>query len=80
MAGRTSFTKRQKEQARQQRQREKADRKSQRKLEKQSGTSDDANELERLAQEQAALFGLSADADETESAVSEDRSSEDDRH
>jgi hypothetical protein len=61
MAGRTSFTKRQKEQARQQRQRDKADRKSQRKLEKQSGPADDASELERLAQEQAALFRVGTD-------------------
>ena len=62
MAGRTSFTKRQKEQARQQKQRDKAERKSQRKLEnKESGVADDASELERLAQEQAALFRVGVD-------------------
>jgi hypothetical protein len=61
MAGRTSFTKRQKEQARQQRQRDKADRKNQRKLEKPADPIDDATELERLAQEQAALFRVGTD-------------------
>ena len=41
--------------------RDKAERKSQRKLEKQSGSPDDANELERFAQEQAALFRIADD-------------------
>jgi hypothetical protein len=61
MAGRTSFTKRQKEQARQQHQRDKAERKSQRKLEKPADPLDDPNELARLAQEQAALFRVGSD-------------------
>ncbi|HLH06890.1 MAG TPA: hypothetical protein VKW78_06620 [Terriglobales bacterium] len=77
MAGRTSFTKRQKEQARQQRQRDKAERKNQRKLEKESGTADDAAELERLAQEQAALFGTGADEDRN--STSDDEAPEEDR-
>ncbi len=72
MAGRTSFTKRQKEQARQQRQRDKADRKNQRKLEKPSGAVDDASELERLAQEQAALFHVGTDDQDKHSSDDED--------
>ncbi len=74
MAGRTSFTKRQKEQARQQKMRDKAERKNQRKLEKQSGAPDDANELERLAQEQAALFRI---ADDEENVHQKDNSDDD---
>jgi ribosome-binding protein aMBF1 (putative translation factor) len=56
--GRSSFTKRQKEHARQQRQRDKAERKSQRKSERQSETVEDMSELTRAAQEQAALLSL----------------------
>ena len=72
MAGRTSFTKRQKEQARQQKNREKAERKSQRKLEKAGRVADDANELERFAQEQAALFQVDADTLHAESTPDDD--------
>lgn len=64
--GRSTFNKRQKEQARQQKQRDKAERKSQR---KQEGTtqSDDLAELQRHAEEQAALFNLgSSDAEHSE--------------
>lgn len=78
MKGRTSFTKRQKEQARRQRQRDKADRKNQRKLEKQSGISDDANELERLAQDQAALFSFSSD--ESQKVALDEKDSNEDPH
>lgn len=56
--GRSSFTKRQKEHARQQRQRDKAERKSQRKSEKQPDNVEDMSELARAAQEQAALLSL----------------------
>lgn len=75
MAGRTSFTKRQKEQARQQKMRDKTERKNQRKLEKQSGAPDDANELERLAQEQAALFRIADD--EVQNVHQKDNSDDD---
>jgi hypothetical protein len=56
--GRSTFTKRQKEQARQQRQRDKAERRSQRKQEKpgESAPDDDMNLLREHAEEQAALF------------------------
>lgn len=56
--GRSTFTKRQKEHARQEKRREKAERKSQRKEEKQSGSPEDMSELARAAQEQAALLGV----------------------
>jgi hypothetical protein len=61
MPGRTSFTKRQKEQARQQKQRDKAERKNQRKVEKEPGTADEMAEMRRLAEEQAALFHIGSD-------------------
>jgi len=65
--GRSTFTKRQKEHARQQRQRDKAERKSQRKQEKVvDGSVDQAAELREHAAEQAALFNVGVD--ETESA------------
>lgn len=54
--GRSTFNKRQKEQARQQKQRDKAERKSQRKQEGQVDTGDEMAELRRHAEEQAALF------------------------
>lgn len=57
--GRSTFTKRQKEQARQQKQREKAERKNQRKQDKPEGsTSDDLLELREHAEAQAALFNV----------------------
>ena len=56
--GRSTFTKRQKEQTRQQRQRDKAERRTQRKQEKtEPGSIDDLSLLHQAAREQAALFG-----------------------
>ena len=64
--GRSTFTKRQKEQTRQQRQRDKAERRSQRKQEEVAGRVDEMAELRKHAEEQAALFNLGADdADES---------------
>ncbi len=60
--GRSTFTKRQKEQARQQRQREKAERRNQRKEEKaQPGSIDEMAELREHGAAQAALFNLGSD-------------------
>lgn len=56
--GRSSFTKRQKEQARQQKQREKAMRRSERKQAKPDGPADEMLELHEHAAAQAALFHL----------------------
>jgi len=63
--GRSTFTKRQKEHARQQRQRDKAERRNQRKQEEAVvGSVDEMAELRKHAAEQAALFDLGAeDAD-----------------
>jgi hypothetical protein len=60
--GRSSFTKRQKEQTRQQKQREKAERRSQRKQDKpeQSGTLE-MDELRENAESQAAMFQMGYD-------------------
>ena len=60
--GRSTFTKRQKEQTRQQKQRDKAERRSQRKQQGpvQSST-DDMAELHAHAAEQAALFNVGGD-------------------
>jgi len=60
--GRSTFTKRQKEQTRQQRQRDKADRRNQRKEEKAVARSvDEMAEMRAHAAEQAALFDLGAE-------------------
>jgi hypothetical protein len=62
--GRSTFNKRQKEQARQQKQRDKAERKSQRKQEGPEApmdTADEMAELRRHAEEQAALFHIGSD-------------------
>jgi hypothetical protein len=61
--GQSTFTKRQKEQARQQRQREKAERRSQRKLDKQTepGSEDSLDELRQNAEAQASLFQMPYD-------------------
>jgi hypothetical protein len=60
--GRTTFTKRQKEQTRQQKQREKAERRNQRKQEKVEARSlDDINELRGNADAQAALFHMGSE-------------------
>jgi hypothetical protein len=56
--GRSTFNKRQKEQARQQKQRDKAERKSQRKQEGPAESVDELAELRRHAEEQAALFQI----------------------
>ena len=74
--GRSTFTKRQKEQTRQQRQRDKAERRNQRKEEKSSalGSADEMAMLREHAAEQAALFKLGADDAETaEQSASSDR-------
>jgi hypothetical protein len=69
--GRSTFNKRQKEQARQQKQRDKNERKTQRKQDQpESVVLDEAEELRLMrehAAEQAALFGLGGD-DESDTA------------
>ena len=74
--GRSTFTKRQKEQTRQQKQRDKAERRSQRKQEEPvAGSVDEMAELRKHAAEQAALFNVGAedgdDGDETGDHVSQ---------
>lgn len=65
--GRSTFNKRQKEQARQQKQRDKAERKSQRKQEGPAESGDEMAELRRHAEEQAALFNIdSSDVEHSE--------------
>jgi hypothetical protein len=60
--GRSTFTKRQKEQARQQKQRDKAERKVQRKQERtEVGLDDEMRELREHAEAQAALFRIGGD-------------------
>ncbi|HXU15074.1 MAG TPA: hypothetical protein VN708_08080 [Terriglobales bacterium] len=56
--GRSTFNKRQKEQARKQKQRDKAERKSLRKQEKQNTPIDETSELMENAKAQAALFNF----------------------
>jgi hypothetical protein len=57
--GRSTFTKRKKEQTRRQKQQEKAERRNQRKLEKsESGIVNDMDELRENAEAQASLFRL----------------------
>jgi len=60
--GRSTFNKRQKEQARQQRQRDKAERKSQRKEDAPTDSVDELAEMRRHAEEQAALFNIGSDS------------------
>lgn len=64
--GRSTFHKRQKEQARQQKQRDKVERRTQRKDEKPEGGLNeiDEAELRRHAEEQAALFRIGMDDDD----------------
>jgi hypothetical protein len=71
--GRSTFTKRQKEQARQQKQRDKAERKLQRKQEKTEVCPDDEmRELREHAEAQAALFLVGGDESDSDgSSVSE---------
>ena len=60
--GRSTFTKRQKEQTRQQRQRDKAERRNQRKQEKAvEGSVDEMAELREHAAAQAAMFQMGSD-------------------
>lgn len=61
--GRSTFHKRQKEQARQQKQRDKAERRSQRKQETSEGGADEMDDLRKHAAEQAALFDIGEDED-----------------
>jgi hypothetical protein len=70
--GRSTFTKRQKEQTRQQRQREKVERRNQKKQEEKpvEGSIDEMAELREHAAAQAALFNLGDDeADTVEQSV-----------
>lgn len=60
--GRSTFTKRQKEQTRQQRQRDKAERRTQKKQDKpEPGATDDLDALREAAEAQAALFHVGHD-------------------
>jgi len=73
--GRSTFTKRQKEQTRQQRQRDKAERRNERKQERVvAGSPDEMAELREHAAEQAALFNLGTQhGDTAEEPASGDR-------
>jgi hypothetical protein len=71
--GRSTFTKRQKEQTRQQKQRDKAERRAQRKQDKPEGAVDsvvdseeELREMREHAAAQAALFGIGSDDSEPE--------------
>ena len=62
--GRSTFTKRQKEQARQQKQRDKNERKTQRKQDRPEGSTtelDEEREMRELAEAQAELFRIGAE-------------------
>jgi hypothetical protein len=59
--GKSTFTKRQKEQTRQQKQRDKAERRVQRKDKPEPSTVDELNELRENAAAQAALFQMGYD-------------------
>ena len=76
--GRSTFTKRQKEQTRQQRQRDKAERKNERKQEDAvAGRLDEMDVLRQHAAEQAALFNVGAEeSDGTEQSAAGDHVSE----
>jgi len=72
--GRSTFTKRQKEQTRQQRQRDKAERKNLRKQDQPApGSVDEMAELREHAAAQAALFNLGAEDTDTEASAPDDR-------
>ena len=71
--GRSTFTKRQKEHTRQQRQRDKAERRNQRKQEETlAGSVDEMAELRKHAAEQAALFNLGAEDEDTAQQSTQD--------
>ena len=74
--GRSTFNKRQKEQARQQKQRDKAQRRSERKQTKPESPIDDMHELQKHAEDQAALFRV---GDEETEPGSHEQSEESDR-
>jgi len=76
--GRSTFTKRQKEQARQQRQRDKTERRNQRRQEKPvDGSADEMAELREHAAAQAALFNIGVEKTEApEESTPSDHSSE----
>ena len=76
--GRSTFTKRQKEQTRQQRQKDKAERKNQRKQEDIVAVSiDEMDILRQHAAEQAALFNVGAEeSDNAEQSATGDHVSE----
>ena len=63
--GRSTFTKRQKEQTRQLRQRDKAERRNERKQEKAEGGVDELQELQEHARQQAALFNIGFEESES---------------
>jgi hypothetical protein len=71
--GRSTFTKRQKEQTRQQRQRDKAERRVQRKEEKPvEGSTDEMAELREHAAAQAALFNIGVEEPDANEETSDD--------
>jgi hypothetical protein len=61
-AGRSTFNKRQKEQQRQQKARDKAERRLQKKSDEPENEVDEMAEMQRLAEEQAALFRIGDEA------------------
>lgn len=68
--GRSTFTKRQKEQTRQQKQRDKAERRVQRKQDKPEGVVvDEMQELREHAEAQAALFNVGSEDEPASSEV-----------
>jgi len=72
--GRSTFTKRQKEQTRQQRQRDKAERRNQRRQEKPvEGSVDEMAELREHAAAQAALFNIGVEETEADESTPDGR-------
>jgi hypothetical protein len=75
--GRSTFTKRQKEQTRQQRQRDKAERRNLRKQDQPAPSSvDEMAELREHAAEQAALFKIGEEETDAEESAPDDRAGE----
>lgn len=70
--GRSTFNKRQKEQARQQRQRDKAERRNERKQAKPDSPGDDLAELQQHAAAQAALFHVGQEEASSGDALASD--------
>lgn len=64
--GRSTFNKRQKEQARQQKQRDKAERKNQRREDAATDNVDELAEMRRHAEEQAAMFNLGSNESDSQ--------------